>query len=111
MPMINFSDPLSVFIALLLFVLILWFSKQSKRSVLTGIMLFFFIAMLIGHSTQFAIEGLESPNTTSVIYSIIYDLVFILLSFISYLWMDEIEAKAKKKRSIDNSLKWFWSKV
>ena len=47
MPMINFTEPLALFIALLAFVLVLWFSYQSKKSVITGIMLFIFIAILV----------------------------------------------------------------
>ena len=39
------------------------------------------------------------------------DFVFILISFFSYLWVDDIEAKAKNKKSIDNSLDWFWKNV
>ena len=39
------------------------------------------------------------------------DFVFILISFFSYLWVDDIEAKAKNKISIDNSLDWFWKNV
>ena len=45
------------------------------------------------------------------IQSIIFDLVFIFLSFISYLWIDDVEAKVKKKKVIDNSLDWFWSET
>ena len=43
--------------------------------------------------------------------SITWDFSFILLSYISYLWVDEVEAKYKNKKSIDNSLSWFWNKV
>ena len=45
------------------------------------------------------------------IYTIVFDLIFVLISFISYLWIDDIEAKLKKKKSIDDSLDWFWKKV
>ena len=39
------------------------------------------------------------------------DLVFVFISFISYLWMDDIEAKERKQKVIDSSLDWFWKKV
>ena len=39
------------------------------------------------------------------------DFVFIFLSFISYLWIDEIQAKVENIKSIDNSLDWFWKRV
>lgn len=111
MPMINFSEPLPLLIALVLFVLVLWFARQSKKSVITGIMLFVFLTMLIGHSLEFVMGNLSNEAISEVTNSIVFDLVFVFLSFISYLWIDDIEAKFKKKKSIDNSLDWFWSKV
>ena len=43
--------------------------------------------------------------------SIAVDFGFIFLSFVSYLWVDDLEAKSKGKKSIDNSLDWFWKKI
>ena len=43
MPMINLAQPLSLLIATILFVLMLWFAYESKKSVITGILLFIFI--------------------------------------------------------------------
>ena len=39
------------------------------------------------------------------------DAIMIFLSYIAYLWVDDIETKEKNKKSIDNSLDWFWKKV
>lgn len=111
MPMINFSNPLTVLIAVVLFILVLWFAKQSKKSIIVGMMLFVFLTIVAGHAVQFIMSGNTMEESKSIIHSIILDLVFIFLSFISYLWIDDIEAKEKKKKSIDNSLEWFWSKV
>ena len=109
--MINFTEPLALFIALLAFVLVLWFSYQSKKSVITGIMLFIFIAILVLHALEFSMGTLTQEGMQVAIQSIIFDLVFIFLSFISYLWIDDIEAKLKKKKVIDSSLDWFWSET
>lgn len=111
MPMINLTEPLALFIALLLFVLVLWFSYQSKKSVITGIMLFVFISILVLHALEFSMGDLTQEGLQITIQSIIFDLVFIFLSFVSYLWIDDIESKVKKKKVIDNSLDWFWSKI
>lgn len=111
MPMINLTDPFTLFIAVILFVLVLWFAYQSKKSVIPGIMLFIFISILILHTLEITIGNLTAEGISVTIRSIIFDLIFILLSFISYLWIDDIEAKLKKKKVIDNSLEWFWSKI
>jgi len=111
MPMINLTEPFILFIALLLFVLVLWFSYQSKKSVIAGIMLFIFIAVLVLHALEFSMGSLTTEGLSATLRSIVFDLVFIFLSFVSYLWVDDIEAKEKKKKVIDNSLDWFWSKI
>ena len=111
MPMINLTDPITLLIAVVLFVLVLWFSYQSKKSVITGIMLFIFIAILVLHALEFSMGTLTQEGMQVAIQSIIFDLVFIFLSFISYLWIDDIEAKLKKKKVIDSSLDWFWSET
>ena len=111
MPMINLTEPLSLFIALVLFVLVLWFAYQSKKSVITGMMLFGFIAVLVLHTLEFSMGNLTTEGLSVTLRSIVFDLVFIFLSFFSYLWIDDIEARFKKKKSVDNSLDWFWSKI
>jgi len=111
MPMINLTEPFLLFVALLLFVLVLWFAYQSKKSVIAGIMLFIFIAILVLHALEFSMGNLTTEGLSATLNSIVFDLVFIFLSFVSYLWIDDIEAKFKKKKSIDNSLDWFWSKI
>lgn len=111
MPMINLSEPFSLFVALLLFVAVLWLAYQSKKSILTGIMLFIFIAILVLHALEFSMGTLTTEGLSATLQSIVFDLVFIFLSFFSYLWIDDIEAKFKKKKVVDNSLDWFWSKV
>lgn len=111
MPMINFSEPLPLLVAVVLFVLVLWFAKYSKKSVLTGIMLFCFLTMLVGHAVKFSMPNNSMSEISNITNSIVFDLVFVFISFLSYLWIDDIEAKSKNKKSIDNSLDWFWSKV
>ena len=39
------------------------------------------------------------------------DFVFVGISFFSYLWVDDIEAKEKGIKSVDTSLDWFWKNV
>lgn len=112
MPMINFSNPLTLLIATLIFVLVLILAKETKKSAITAIMLFVFVGLLVFHTISF----ITMPNRTQDInsqltFSIVFDLIFVLVSFISYLWIDDIEAKEKKKKSIDNSLDWFWEKI
>ena len=112
MPLINFTNPISILIAVIVFLLVLYLGRETKKSLVLGIMLFAFIMILIGHTIEF----ITIAQSSEVIYKAVtasaaYDLVFIFLSFICYLWIDSLEVKEGKKKSIDNSLEWFWNKV
>lgn len=111
MPMINMTDPIILLISTLLFVLVLWFAHQSKKSVITCIMLFIFVSLLVLHVVEFNLGNLTVEGSSIAIRSVVLDLIFVLLSFISYLWIDNIEAKFKKKKVIEDNLDWFWNKI
>lgn len=112
MPFINFSNPTAILLGVILFLLVLYLGRETKKAWIVGIMLFVFLGLLIGHTVEFATVAKESETIyKAVITSIMLDLVFIFLSFISYLWIDNMETKLGKKKSIDNSLDWFWNKV
>mgnify|MGYP001134153758 CR=1 FL=1 len=104
MPIINFTQPFSIFVGVVLFVLMLFLAKENKKAWIIG--------LLVGHTVEFILM----PNESQEIYNAIttsatIDLLFIFISFISYLWIDDIEAKEGRRKSIDNSLDWFWNKV
>ena len=108
MPMINFTNPITLLIVTLLFALILILAKETKKSIIVAIMLFVFVGLLIIHSIMYTTGTTLEADIT---FTMIFDLIFVLLSFIAYLWIDDMEASVKKKKSIDNSLDWFWNKV
>lgn len=112
MPMINFTNPVILLVVTLIYVLILILSKETKKSAIAAIMLFAFVAILVVHTIMYITgDSLSSDVLSDITFTIVFDLIFVLLSFIAYLWVDDIEAKLKKKKSIDNSLDWFWGKV
>ena len=112
MPLINFTNATTLLLALVLFVLVLFLGKETNKSEIPAMMLFIILIVLVGHCIEL---GTTTNITEEMNYqltrSILVDFVFIFLSFISYLWIDELQAKAENKKSIDNSLDWFWKKV
>ena len=77
-----------------------------------AIMLFVFLIILVCHAIEFAvIPNITEEMQYNLSRSILVDFIFIFLSFISYLWIDDIQAKLENKKSIDNSLDWFWKRV
>lgn len=112
MPFINFTNPITILLALILFILVLFLGKETHKSAIPAVMLFAFLAILVGHTVELMVmNNIAEDVYISLTRSIVVDFVFIFLSFISYLWIDDIQARIEKKKSIDNSLDWFWSKV
>ena len=112
MPIINLSNPINALIALILFVLVIFLAKEIKRSNVTAIMLLFFLTVIAGNTIEyFMIDASQVEVLKTLATCIAIDFVFVFLSFIGYLWMDDIESKERKIKSIDNSLDWFWKKV
>lgn len=109
-PIVDFSNAFSVVITLVLLILVVILGKENKKSVIPGIMLVVFMMILVGHTFEYSITNVAEIQI-QISISLVFDFIFILLSFLSYLWIDEIECRDKNKKSIDNSLDWLWKKV
>ena len=111
--LIDITLPKTIIQLVIIAVLLLILGRLNKRSLYPAISLFMFLALLILHVSQYImIDANVAAELKSIVTrSMTVDFVFILLSFISYLWIDDIETKFKKKKSIDNSLEWFWKKI
>ena len=48
---------------------------------------------------------------TKLYFCLALDFTWILMSFLGYLWIDDIKAKLLNKKSYDDSLSWFWNKL
>lgn len=109
MYIIDLSNPYAIVMALMFTVLFIILGKEFKKSILPAICLGVFLVLILIHTFQsFVVTEAYKAILTK---SISIDAIMIFLSYISYLWVDDIEAKEKNKKSIDNSLDWFWKKV
>lgn len=112
MPIIDLSNPINVLVALILYVLMILVSRKTRRSSFICILLLIFLIVIVGHCIEYiTIDKLLTEKIKIITRCIAVDFVFIFLSFISYLWIDDIESKERKIKSIDNSLDWFWKKI
>lgn len=108
----DISNPLTLILMLAATVLLIFLAQEIKKSAVAAIMLFVYLITLIIHVTQMATLSEEFRYMiTTLSRCIAIDFVFILITFFSYLWVDDIETRVKGKKSIDNSLDWFWRKV
>jgi len=93
-------------------VLLIFLSQEVKKSYIAAIMLFGYLIVLIMHVAQVATLSEEYRYLlTTLSRCIVIDFIFVLITFFSYLWVDDIETKIAGRKSIDNSLDWFWKKI
>ncbi len=110
---INVSDPITLLLVTLATVLLIFLGKEVKKSFVPALALFAFLALVSMHSIQLAnlAEEFHEQFYALLIRCISIDCTMIFISFFAYLWIDDITAKFYKKKSIDNSLDWFWNKI
>ena len=110
MYVLDLTNPLVLLAALMVYAFLMILGKEYKKSALPAISLFIFLTTLIIYGVQMFTSN--NADTNKLLASCIgYNSVLVFLSYISYLWVDDMESKAKNKKSIDNSLDWFWNKV
>ena len=110
MYILDLTHPLVLLAALMIYSLLMILGKEFKNSKLPAISVALFITTIAIYAVQMFIN--ENPEINKMLATCIgYNAILVFLSYISYLWVDSIEAKAKNKKSIDDSLDWFWNKV
>lgn len=110
MLLLNTTQPLTILLFLTVTVLLIFLGKEVKKPIIPAIALFAFLIILIMHSVQLCMPSYEEYYST-IRHCIVFELAMILLTFFSYLWVDDIASKFYNKKSIDNSLDWFWKQV
>ena len=107
---VNFTKPVTVLIALMFTLFCIIIGKEYKKSVIPALCLALFLVLILIHTYQ-SVAIVDSDYALIAKKSLAVDAIMIFLSYVSYLWVDDIETKEKNKKSIDNSLEWFWKMV
>ena len=108
--LLNTIEPLTVLLLLTASVLIIFLGKEVKKPVLPAIVLIAFLVILVMHAVQLGLPSYEEYYAT-IRYCIAFELTMVLVAFLSYLWIDDVASKFYKKKSVDNSLDWFWKQI
>lgn len=108
----DLTNPLTLLLVVLATSLLIFLGQEIKKSSIAMIPLVCFLALLIIHVVQVSTLEDEFIYLASTIYKCIaIDFLFILVTFFSYLWVDDLEARKNNIKSIDNSLDWFWKEI
>ena len=112
MIVIDLTQPLNTFLCIAVMLALVFLGHELKNSIPPAIALGLSTLLIVIHALQLYVFTNAYIDYISVLSSsIIYDFAMILVSYLSYLWIDDIEAKYKNKKSLDDSLEWFWKKV
>lgn len=109
----DLTNLLTLFLVLIATILCIYLSQEIKKSIVVAIPLFAFLIDLVIHTIQM----LTLKQELSYLYSTLcrnmaIDFVFLLVTFLAYLWADEVEAKEFNKKTIDSrGINWLWKKV
>lgn len=108
----NVSNAITLILLLVATILLIFLSQELKKSYIVGIALIFYLFLLLIHVFQLVtLSETYAYLSTTLSWCVIIDFAFIAITFFSFLWVDDIEAKALNKKSIDNSLDWFWKEL
>lgn len=109
----DLTNLLTLFLVLIATVLFIYLSQETKRSMVAVIPLFAFLIDLIIHTIQvLTLKDEFSYLYSKLCWNMALDFVFLLVTFLAYLWADEVEAKEFNKKTIDSrGINWLWKKV
>ena len=108
----DISNILNLILMLIATVLLIFVAQELKKSYIAGIVLFAYLILLVVHAGQMITLPEEYGEMLPILgRCVAIDFVFKFISFFSYLWVDDIEAKKMQKKSLDNSLDWLWKNV
>lgn len=108
--LLNTTEPLTVLLLLTATVLLVFLGKEVKKPFIPAVVLIVFLSILLMHAVQLCMPNYTDYYVT-IRYCIAFELVMVLITFLSYLWVDDVASKFYNKKSIDNSLDWFWKQV
>ena len=87
-------------------------ARKMEKSFLPGILIIVNLGLLLYHS--YVLNSLPQAlveQTSQIYLCLAMDFLWLLISFLGYLWIDDITAIKFNKKSYDNSLAWFWDKL
>jgi len=96
---VDITNWITLLLLLIGTVLLVFLGHELKKSYIIAIPLFVFLLLLVSHVIQLMTLSIEySYMSSTLTWCIILDFAFIFVSFISYLWIDDLEAKKETEK-------------
>lgn len=87
------------------------FARKTEKPVYPAILIVINLVLLLYHT--YILNRLPSYfelKISQTYLCLAMDFLWLLMSFLGYLWIDDIKAIKLNKKSYDNSMAWFWNK-
>jgi len=109
----DLTNILTLILVVIATILFIYLSHEVKKSLVVAIPLFAFLLDLTIHTIQILTLSEEFAYLYSTLcYNMALDFVFVLVTFLAYLWADEVEARTFNKKTINSKgINWLWKKV
>ena len=110
MPIVNFSNTVTVVLAIILLLLVLYIGKNTQRSWLLAGAVMVFLILFVGHVCEITlIKYMSTEIRNALNTSVIIDFVFVLVSFAGYAWLNYLHSKGENKQVLEENSN-FYSK-
>lgn len=109
---VNTSSTVLILVITLATVGVIVLGRKTEKALFPGILILVNLALLMYHS--YVLNNLPQFMETQIaqVYlCLAMDFLWLLISFLGYLWIDDRVAIKFNKKSYDNSLSWFWDKL
>ena len=109
----DLTNLLTLFLVLIVAILCIYLSQEIKKSFVVAIPLFIFVFDLIIHTIQMLTLTPEfSYLYSKLCINMALDFAFLLVTFLAYLWADEVEAKENNKKTLNaKGIDWLFKNV
>ena len=107
MPIVNFSNAVTVVLAIILLLLVLYIGKNTQRSWLLAGAVMVFLILFVGHVCEITlIKDMSTELRNALNTSVIIDLV----SFAGYVWLNYLHSKGENKQVLEENSNYFSKK-
>ena len=103
------SEPITLLVVTVFTTVLIVLGRKLEEPILPGLVVLYAVGLLIYHSLN--LNGIEPDIAPAVYFSIAVDMVTLFLGYISYLWIDDLSAQKRNKKSYGEALSWFWDKI
>lgn len=109
---LNTSNHIEIIIITLATVGIITLARKTEKPFFMAGLIILHLAMLLYHSYVLnRLPAIYEEQISNVYLCLAMDFLWLLLSFLGYLWIDDIRGIKLNKKNYDNSMAWFWNKI